>query len=282
MDIGIGLPAAVPGVRGADVTEWARRAEALGFSSLGVLDRLVYPNLEPLTVLAAAAAVTSRIRLATSVLVAPYRGSSALLAKQVAALTELSGGRVVLGLGAGGRRDDFDVAGARYEQRGARLTRVIDDLRRAWTDGSGHDAPAGPAASCPILLGGRADAAIERVARQADGWIAAGGDAAIFQQFAEKVRQAWQRHGRDGDPRLVSIGHFALGAGARGAAQRYLTDYYSFLGPAAQFIAAGALTDEDSLRAAVAGFAKAGCAELILFPCTTDPQQVDLLAHALR
>jgi len=73
MDVAIGLPNAVPRTSGDQLTEWARRAEARGFSSLGTIDRVAYPNIEPLTALAAAAAVTERIGLATTVLLGPLR-----------------------------------------------------------------------------------------------------------------------------------------------------------------------------------------------------------------
>ena len=82
MDVAIGLPNAVPGTDGKQLTEFARRGEAAGFSSLGTLDRLIYPGLEPLTTLAAAAAVTERIPLTTTVLLAPYRLNPVLLAKE--------------------------------------------------------------------------------------------------------------------------------------------------------------------------------------------------------
>ena len=90
MDIGIGLPNTIPGVDGKTIAEWARRAEAAGFSTLGTIDRLVYSNLEPLVALSAAAAVTERIRLTTAILLAPLRENAAALAKQAASLQTLS------------------------------------------------------------------------------------------------------------------------------------------------------------------------------------------------
>src|SRR5206468_6747802 len=97
---GIGLPSTIPGIIGPDLLTWARRAEELSFSSLGVIDRLMYDSYEPLTVLAAAAGATSRIRLATTILIAACRGDQALLAKQLASLHQLSGGRLVVGVAA--------------------------------------------------------------------------------------------------------------------------------------------------------------------------------------
>src|SRR5215210_5639736 len=116
MDIGIGLPATIPGRRGSLILEWAKQADSGPFSSLGILDRLVYPNYEPLITLAAAAAVTERVRLMTTVLIAPLRGAG-VLAKQAATIDALSGGRLTLGLGVGAREDDFRFAPASFHDR---------------------------------------------------------------------------------------------------------------------------------------------------------------------
>src|SRR5918911_4570962 len=110
MDIGIGLPNAVRGVDRAGIVDWARRADEAGFSSLGTIDRIVYPNYEALVALAAAAAVTERIRLVTSVVLSPLR-RTALLAKQAASVNSISGGRLDLALAGGGREGDYAVAG---------------------------------------------------------------------------------------------------------------------------------------------------------------------------
>src|SRR4029079_17943653 len=96
MDIGIGLPSTIPGAGSQQTLEWARRAEARGFSTLGTIDRIVYPCQEPLIALAVAAGATERIKLMTAILLAPTRPNGAVLAKQAATLDLLSGGRLVL------------------------------------------------------------------------------------------------------------------------------------------------------------------------------------------
>jgi alkanesulfonate monooxygenase SsuD/methylene tetrahydromethanopterin reductase-like flavin-dependent oxidoreductase (luciferase family) len=111
MDIGIGLPNAVPGVDRDSLLEFARRADQRGFSTLGTIDRIVYPNFEPLLTLAAAATVTERVKLGTTVLLAPLRPNATMLAKQALTLDDMSGGRLVLGLGIGARDDDYEISG---------------------------------------------------------------------------------------------------------------------------------------------------------------------------
>src|SRR5205807_7231048 len=119
MDIGIGLPNSVREADGAALIEFARRADRAGFTTLATIDRIAFPSYESLTVLAAAAAVTDRIALFPNFLLGPTR-NPVLLAKESAAVDRLSGGRLVLGLGVGGRQDDFDAVGLGWHDRGKR------------------------------------------------------------------------------------------------------------------------------------------------------------------
>lgn len=119
MEIAIGLPNTVRGATGDQLIDWARAADEAGFSSLGTIDRIVYPNYEPLVALSAAAAVTDRIRLATTVMLGPLRGNPAMVAKQMLSLDTLAGGgRAVLGIGLGAREDDYEISGVPMSERG--------------------------------------------------------------------------------------------------------------------------------------------------------------------
>src|ERR671915_1344395 len=167
MEIGIGLPATIPGTSGSLVLDWARRADSGPFSSLGILDRLVYPNYEPLITLAAAAAVTSRVRLMTTVLIAPLRGAG-VLAKQAATIDALSGGRLTLGLGVGAREDDFQFAPASFHDRGRNFEEQLELMKRVWSgqpvsDEVGAVGPPPARAGGPeLLIGAYSPAAIRR------------------------------------------------------------------------------------------------------------------------
>jgi alkanesulfonate monooxygenase SsuD/methylene tetrahydromethanopterin reductase-like flavin-dependent oxidoreductase (luciferase family) len=282
VDVGIGLPSTIPGVGRDEVLAWARRAEERGFSCLGTLDRLVYDNFEPLVTLAAAAAVTERIRLATTILIAPFRMNGALLAKQAASIDRLSNGRLVLGVAVGGRQDDFDASGADFGARGREFDAMLAQFEAIWAGESFGTAGAiGPRGRPTLIIGGSADVAFARAARYGDGWIMGGGPADRFAGGAAKAREAWQAAGRDGAPRTMALGYFALGERAEEAANTYLRDYYAFAGEYADIVAAGALKDAASVRERIEAFAAAGCDELVLFPCSPDLAQVDLLADAI-
>ncbi|SCL26650.1 Flavin-dependent oxidoreductase, luciferase family (includes alkanesulfonate monooxygenase SsuD and methylene tetrahydromethanopterin reductase) [Micromonospora pallida] len=282
MDVGVGLPSTIPDATGSQVVEWARRADELGFSTLGVLDRLVYGNYDPLVALAAAAAVTKRIKLATTILIAPYRADVAVLAKQVASIDKLSGGRLVLGMSAGGREDDFEATGTEFGRRGRALDAMVERMRAIWAgEHDGLDRPIGPTPqSGPRLaFGGHSKYAVRRAGRWGWGWVASGSSPAGLDRLLEFARETWAEQGVTTEPRKLAIHYYALGDDAEAHAGRFLQDYYSYLGP--QFagkIAGGALKTEAEVAGTIERYAAAGCDELILIPCNPDPEQVDLLA----
>ncbi len=279
MDVAIGLPNAVPGTTGGQLVEWARRADARGFSSLGTIDRIVYDNYEPLTALAAAAAVTERIGLCTSVLLGPLRPNVAELAKQALSLNALSGGRFTLGIGLGAREDDYGASGVDLRGRGRRLDEMLERIKEVW---AGEDIGPAAGATPGLLVGGGVEASFARAARFGDGWIAGGSPPEQFGEMVGKVHEAWNAAGRADQPRTLGLTYFSLGEDAEQNASAYLGDYYGWLGDeVAAMIAAGAAKDAETVRQYIAGFDAAGCGELILFPSSSDPDQVDLLADAV-
>ncbi|MEV0593241.1 LLM class flavin-dependent oxidoreductase [Nonomuraea cavernae] len=276
MDIGLALPTTVPDLTGERLIEWARRADRLGFSTLGALDRIVYPNYEPLLALTAAAAVTERIKLATTILIAACRDST-LLAKQLATLDHLAGGRLVVGLASGDREDDFTATGTPFAGRGKRLDTVVRELRAAWSEASPG---LRPRHAPSLLIGGHSQVAMRRSARVGDGWIGGGSSVSRYADLAARVRAEWRRQGRAQAPRLLALSYVALGPGGREHAERYLRSYYAFIGDKAALVVSGVTTEPGRLRELARGYAEAGCDELILLPCAADPGQVDLIADA--
>ena len=280
MKIGIGLPVAIPGVETVSLIGWARKAETLGFDALGVIDRVVYDNHEPLIALAAAAAVTERIELVTNVLVAPIRATT-LLAKQAATLDRLCSGRLTLGLGLGGRAEDFTAVGMFTDGRGKRLDRQLCTLRELWSSdriGPPPVRPGGP----PLLVAGYVPRAIQRAARLADGWAMGVGTIEQFREGLAILGDAWADSRRSGRPRALAMAYFALGRNGRVVADHDLCHYYGWLGPdIAAYIAAGALTDPNAVVDWLGAHAEAGAQEVLLMPCSPELSQVDLLAEAL-
>ncbi len=281
MDIGLGLPISNP----RRLLDWARRAEASGFATVALLDRLVYDNPEPLTALAVVAGATERIRLQTEVLLGPLR-STALLAKQVATLDRMSGGRFVLGIGVGGRADDHAAAGTPLRQRGLLLECQLTDLRRIWngeaysatgaTDAGGRIGPqstllGGP----PILIGAFAPAALGRVARHGDGFLCAAPLTWAAPLIAQ-VREQWHEANRAGRPRVVCQVNVAIGDSRTvDAARTAISDYYAFTGRPAM---GAPISDHHEIAETLDGYRDLGADELVLYCYAENPDQIEQLA----
>ncbi len=285
MDIGIGLPNVIPGVKGSELLEWARRAESAGFASLGTIDRIVYPNYEPLVALTAAAAVTERVRLTTAVALLPVRQNAGLFAKQAATLQHLSGGRVVLGVAVGGREDDYEGTGADFAGRGKRFEEMLAEIRADW-DGAerGFAGAIGPDVSerpPSLIIGGQVDAAFRRAAEFGDGWMAGGGPPEALPEGRDKTERAFRAAGRSEAPRVMALSYFALGDDPDSDVERSIRSYYSFAPPYADMVVGLTTKGADEVAERVRRFEENGCDELILFPASSDPRHVDLLAEAV-
>jgi alkanesulfonate monooxygenase SsuD/methylene tetrahydromethanopterin reductase-like flavin-dependent oxidoreductase (luciferase family) len=287
MEIGIGLPATIPGVKGATILEWARRADQGPFSSLGIVDRLVYPNYEPLITLAAAAGATRRIGLITTVLIAPLR-TTAVLAKQVASLDALSGGRLTIGLGIGGREDDFVAAQADFHRRGRKVEEQVKTMKSIWAGEpvSPDGKTIGPAVvqvgGPRLLLGGYSPKAIARAGRLADGYIAGGAaDPVQAQKTYQVAEQAWKDAGRAGKPHFVAGTYFVVGEDLKERGGEYLRHYYAQLGPGAERMAASIPATTQAILDRARGLADVGVDELILWPTVPELDQVDRLAEVV-
>lgn len=280
MQVGVGLPSTIPGTDGQLIIEWARRADEGPFSSLGVLDRLVYDSYEPLIALATAASVTRRVRLATTIVIGLLRNTGTL-AKAAASLDALSDGRLVLGLAAGARKEDYTAAGVDYQARGKRLSEQLATLRSLWEDDVFVPKAARPEGP-KLLMGGSSDAGFARMARYTDGYVHGGGPPKAFARAADKAYAAWSDAGRPDKPELWGQGYFALGEEAAEAGVRYLKDYYAFTGPFAEKIAAGLPTSPQAIAQFIRGYEEAGCDELILFPTVPELAQLDKLADVLN
>ena len=280
MRVGVGLPSTISGCRGDLLTEWARRAENGPFSSVAVLDRVVYDAYDPFVALSAAAAVTSRIRLATNIVIGPIRNTT-LLAREAASLHALSGGRLTLGLAVGARQEDYEAVGAHYASRGRRFVEQLSDLRDVWEEE--RIGPRLGAIGLPeLLIGGTSDAVFGRVARYADGYMHGGGPPRAFARAANKARAAWLDLGRPGMPQLWGQGYFALGGDeAAEVGARYLRDYYAFTGPFVEKIVEELLTTPQAVAQFVRGYADAGCDELALFPTAASLDGLDRLAEVV-
>ena len=245
---------------------------------------MVYPNYEPLITLAAAAAVTSRVRLMTTVLLAPLRGAG-LLAKQAATIDALSGGRLTLGLSVGGREDDFRAAPASFHDRAHRFKEQLDLMKRIWSGEpvSDETGPVGPppaqAGGPELLIGGYSAAPIRRVGRWADGFISGGvPDPEQVRQMFDLAQESWRAEGREGKPRLVATLYYALGPNAARGGD-YIRDYYSYFGPAADDMARAIPASPEAVEELIRGFGDVGADEVVCWPTVADLEQVDRLAE---
>lgn len=283
MKIAIGLPATLSHVTGTLLLDWAREADAGPFSSLAVIDRLVYHNFDAFTTLTAAAGATRRIRLMTSVLLAPLY-PSALLAKQLASLDVLSDGRLTVGLGVGAREDDFTAVAAPFHRRGKHFEAQLAMMRQILSGqppdkgvgviGPRPIQPAGP----EIILGGVLPAALRRVGRWGNGYIAGTTGPERADILFRMAEEAWQGAGRPGKPRLLACSYVALDSAALEGTRDTILHFYAFAEPVARMALETLPVGIPAIQDTIARYQQIGTDELILFTGTPALDHLQRLA----
>lgn len=270
----------------------AKKAEEIGLHSFWVNDRLVYDNLEPLTVVTAAAAVTQKIKVGTSVLLAALR-QPVLLAKTLASIDFLSAGRLIIGVGLGGRQDDFEAAGVAFEKRGPRLTEAIGLMRRLWSgDSVSHsgkfyhlaNTSIGPLPvqypGPPIWPGGTAEGALRRVARLGDGYICGTSALQRFPAVWEKICEYAMVEGRNPSQiERAGLNFLAIDENklrAVSACEAYLKGYYGSVYLDVESTMVMGAPEQCAER--ISSIVRKGVSTLILGLIIPDLHQLDLLA----
>lgn len=279
MEIGIALPQMAPGYGPGTTVQWARLADEGPFSSISAGERVTFPNPEMVGSLAAAAAVTTRIRIFANLWVLPVHAMAAV-AQQVTTLDQLSDGRLSLAVGVGAREDDYRALGSPWAGRHRRLDDQVAELRRLLAGEppfEGAD-PVGPASTQPggpeILAGALGPKSMRRAAQWADGisGFSLSGRQDEIESANRRAEEEWAAAGR-GTPRKVSGTFFALGVDEPLATlQAFTSRYLGFTGRAFAEAMAAEVTaaTPDNVRAVLDGAEAAGCDEFILVPGSTD------------
>jgi alkanesulfonate monooxygenase SsuD/methylene tetrahydromethanopterin reductase-like flavin-dependent oxidoreductase (luciferase family) len=274
----------------ATTLEWCRRIDAGPFSSLSCGERITSYTQDMRVVLAAAAALTSRVRIMPSLYVLPMH-PPVLAAKEIATLDVLSGGRVTVTVGIGGRESDYRAIGQPFGRRYARLEEGVAAMRRVWAGEppfAGAD-PVGPApvqpGGPPILAGAMGPKAIRRAAAWADGlygWSMDSSPEPVKQQF-DVARAAWRDAGRRERPRLVTGFWFSLADDADAKLRKYVYEYLLITGEAPARARADQMkaSSPDAIRSALDAIEAEGADECLLVPATLETLEVERAAELI-
>lgn len=279
MKIGIGLPNQVRNVDPSVIPAWAAQSEQAGFSTLGTVGRIAYPGVMDTVALAAAAGATSTIGLLSNVLLGTVWPAT-LLAKEVAGIDGVSGGRLTLGVGIGIREDDFVADGYGPRNRGKRFDQDLETYRDVWQGkpvGGDLNAAVPPGTrQVPLMFGAASPVALARMAKWGEGYVGPSAPAPMVGPAFDAARKAWAEAGREGSPRLVGLVYYALGNPEQGRANVH--DYYSVSAEFAEIVVGGVATTPDTVREAVKAYTDLGADEVIFNPGTDDIDEIGRLA----
>lgn len=285
------LPTMLPHGRD-ELVAWCRGIDEGPWSSLAVPERVTYTSHSLTVQVSAAAALTERVRLWTTLIVLPAH-DAVQTAKDMASVDRLCDGRLTVGVGVGGREQDYRAIGGDFRNRWQRMDDQVAEMRRIWAQEppfEGAD-PVGPppvqAGGPPFVAGVVGPKAIARAARWAIGvddpsQITAVDGAALAAQ-RQKVVDAWQQAGRDESPHFSSSLWYALGPNAKDQLAGYIYDYMKIFdeGYAKHVASQAPVHTPAALREAMDAAREAGCDEFFLVPTSADPSELDRTREAL-
>jgi alkanesulfonate monooxygenase SsuD/methylene tetrahydromethanopterin reductase-like flavin-dependent oxidoreductase (luciferase family) len=290
MEIGVCLPYMERDFDRERLLAWCARIDSGPFSSLSCGERIIGHTLEMRTTLAAAAVLTSRVRIVPSLYVLPMH-SAVWAAKEIATLDLLSAGRVTLTVGVGGREHDYRAVGASFARRHERMDEQVARMRQIWRgtppfEGCDVVGPAPvQAGGPPILAGSMGPKAIRRAAEWADGLYAfsMNGDAGHTRHMLGSAIESWQAAGRKAGPRKVGGFWCSLADDADRRLKDYVHQYLAVFGdaPARSIAATMTRSKRDAILEAIDGLESAGCDEIFLVPATADLAEIDRLGELL-
>jgi alkanesulfonate monooxygenase SsuD/methylene tetrahydromethanopterin reductase-like flavin-dependent oxidoreductase (luciferase family) len=292
MKIGICLPYMKAGLTRDDYMAWFRRVDQGPFHSISCGERVHGPSYDMRVILSAAAAVTTRVEITPTLYVLPMH-SAARVAKEVATLDILSGGRLKkMVVGYGGREKDYQAVRASFKGRYGRMDTQVAELRQVWAqhelvDGAGAIGPAptqpgGPA----ILAGAMGPKSIARCAAWADGLYAwsGNGESKELQNTFAMADAAWERAGRASKPYRLGGFWYTLAEDGQQKLYDYVYDYLAIAGPEIATMMAKSVhrSSANAIAAALDNAEAAGCEEVFMVPATAELAEIDSLVDLLE
>jgi len=291
MDIAMTMPTMLAHDR-QESLQWFQAVDDGPWSSLAIPERVTYPSHSWIVELSAAAAVTNRVRLWTTIIVLPAH-DAVDVAKQIASVDRLCEGRLTVGIGVGGREHDYRAISGSFERRWSRMDEQVATMRSIWSGQppfEGAD-PVGPSPfqedGPPLVAGAMGPKSIARAARWAvgvdDGSTVFGIDPAATETAFERIRAAWRDAGRSDAPHISASLWYALGEGAESRLRDYGYSYMRIFGDEVATMMSSMLSTSkpEALRQAVETLEDLGCDELFLVPTTTDVTELDRTRDAL-
>lgn len=291
MKIGVCMPYMVRDYDRERILTWARKIDSGPFHSLSCGERITNHSYDMQSILAAAAAVTERVRIMPSLYVLPMR-SAVMTAKEAATLDVLSNGRVSVTVGVGGREKDYRAVGAPFERRHQRMDEQVAQMKRVWRgepvfEGADEVGPVSPqGANIPLYAGAMGPKAIARAAKWADGiyGTSMAGDREGHERIFDMAKEAWAKEGRGDRPYLVGSFWYSLAPDAETELKSYVYDYMKYMGDDIGRAVAAGMTRHtpDAILEAIDNVRAAGADELLIVPATAHYDEVDKLAELLR